>query len=210
MLRIHPDAWRCEALAKMSRLISNLRSHPQVVICRMMAALQDEVARRLLAGPDSGLEYRAMNLEVAFYSHPTYLFEVDRTAYVPEPNVDGAVVKFALRAQQQWPLQSDLDFLKLVSGKHRQLSTPLVSEEYEYGFLHLEAAVLQPASVVALHCAGAAGIHGAEEDAAQHAAEQMVSSGPGGCVCRGWRAAECAPAAAALGGLCRSVAAPAS
>lgn len=56
-----------------------------------------------------------MNLEVAFYSQPTYLFEVDRTAYAPEPNVDGAVIRFALCAQQQWPLQTDLAFLSLVS-----------------------------------------------------------------------------------------------
>lgn len=37
---------------------------------------QDEVAHRLVAGPGSGAEYRAMNLEVAFYSDPTYLFQV--------------------------------------------------------------------------------------------------------------------------------------
>lgn len=80
--------------------------------------MQDEVARRLVAGPDAGLDYRAMNLEVAFYSRPTYLFEVDRTAFNPAPNVDGAVVQFLLRPRQQWPLQSDLQFLSLV-GAHQ-------------------------------------------------------------------------------------------
>lgn len=67
-----------------------------------------------MAGPDGGLDYRAMNLEVALYSQPTYLFKVDRTAYVPEPNVDGAVVRFKLRARQQYALQDDLKFLGLV------------------------------------------------------------------------------------------------
>ena len=70
-----------------------------------------------MAGPDAGLAYRAMNLEVAFYSQPEYLFEVDRTAFDPAPNVDGAVVKFVLRPKHQWPLQSDLQFLSLV-GAH--------------------------------------------------------------------------------------------
>jgi 16S rRNA A1518/A1519 N6-dimethyltransferase RsmA/KsgA/DIM1 with predicted DNA glycosylase/AP lyase activity len=68
-----------------------------------------------VAGPNAGLDYRAMNLEVTFYSQPVYLFEVDRTAFIPAPNVDGAVVKFLLRPRQQWPLQTDLQFLSLVS-----------------------------------------------------------------------------------------------
>ena len=80
--------------------------------------MQDEVARRLVAGPAAGLDYRAMNLEVAFYSQPAYLFEVDRTAFSPAPNVDGAVVQFLLRPRQQWPLRTDLQFLSLV-GAHR-------------------------------------------------------------------------------------------
>lgn len=78
---------------------------------------QDEVARRLVAGPDGRLDYRAMNLEVAFYSKPTYLFEVDRTAYFPEPNVDGAVVEFELRTRHQYLLQEDMHFLNLVRCK---------------------------------------------------------------------------------------------
>jgi len=76
--------------------------------------LQDEVAHRLVAGPGSGAEYRAMNLEVAFYSDPTYLFQVDRTAYIPEPNVDGAVVRFRLKQRSAYPLQDDLAFNKMV------------------------------------------------------------------------------------------------
>jgi len=81
------------------------------------------VARRLVAGPDGGLDYRAMNLEVAFYSQPTYLFEVDRTAYFPAPNVDGAVVRFQLRPRRHYPLEDDLQFQNLVrciSGKKRR------------------------------------------------------------------------------------------
>lgn len=42
----------------------------------LVYAAQDEVALRLLAAPQSGEDYRAMNVEVALYSHATYLFQV--------------------------------------------------------------------------------------------------------------------------------------
>lgn len=38
------------------------------------------MALRLVAGPTSGLDYRAMNVEVAFYSNPTYLFQASPPA----------------------------------------------------------------------------------------------------------------------------------
>jgi 16S rRNA A1518/A1519 N6-dimethyltransferase RsmA/KsgA/DIM1 with predicted DNA glycosylase/AP lyase activity len=93
-----------------------LSSGDQFWLTASTCGSKDEVARRLVAGPDSGLDYRAMNLEVAFYSQPEYLFEVDRTAFIPAPNVDGAVVKFLLRPPRQWPLQTDLQFLSLVGA----------------------------------------------------------------------------------------------
>ena len=78
---------------------------------------QDEVAQRLTAASPGGSDYRAMNIEVGFYSQPRYVFKIDRTAYFPQPKVHGALVDFALRSPSaRHPLPtSDTDFLKMVS-----------------------------------------------------------------------------------------------
>lgn len=82
--------------------------------------MQDEVAQRLTAASPGGSDYRAMNIEVGFYSQPRYVFKIDRTAYFPQPKVHGALVDFALRTPSaRHPLPtSDSEFLKMVSGQH--------------------------------------------------------------------------------------------
>lgn len=62
------------------RASSNPRIVHRCFTLRICDADQDEVALRLVAGPTSGLDYRAMNVEVAFYSNPTYLFQANRPA----------------------------------------------------------------------------------------------------------------------------------
>ena len=57
-----------------------------------------------------------MNIEVAYFSRPRYLFKVDRSAYFPVPKCDGAMVDFELRpaaARPQLPI-TDAQFLSLV------------------------------------------------------------------------------------------------
>ena len=57
-----------------------------------------------------------MNIEVAYFSRPRYLFKVDRSAYFPVPKCDGAMVDFELRpaaARPQLPM-TDAQFLGLV------------------------------------------------------------------------------------------------
>ena len=73
------------------------------------------MAQRLTAAAPGGSDYRAMNIEVGFYSQPRYVFKIDRTAYFPQPKVHGALVDFALRspaARHPLPI-SDADFLKM-------------------------------------------------------------------------------------------------
>ena len=82
------------------------------------------MAERLTAASPG--DYRAMNIEVAFFSRPRYLFKVDRSAYFPIPKCDGAMVDFELRpadARPQVPM-TDGQFLSLVrpglSADHKQ------------------------------------------------------------------------------------------
>ena len=86
----------------------------QLIFSSRLHWLQDEVAQRLTAATPG--DYRAMNIEVAFFSRPRYLFKVDRSAYFPVPKCDGAMVDFELRpaaARPQLPM-TDAQFLGVV------------------------------------------------------------------------------------------------
>lgn len=81
--------------------------------------------------------------------------QVDRTAYIPEPNVDGAVVRFRLKQRSAYPLQDDLAFNKMVR-KVRRVFVSTCS-----GVLQLNQC---------FHgAAGTASIYREAQDAAQHA-----------------------------------------
>ena len=59
--------------------------------------LQDETAQRLTECSVGDTNYRAMNVFVDCYcSDREYLFKIDRKAFFPAPNVDGALAHFKL------------------------------------------------------------------------------------------------------------------
>ena len=66
-----------------------------------------------------------MNIEVAYFSRPRYLFKVDRSAYFPVPKCDGAMVDFDLRsaaARPQLPM-TDAQFLGLVRRYNNDIAS---------------------------------------------------------------------------------------
>ena len=63
----------------------------------VLLLLQDEAAQRLCQCSVGDHNYRAMNVLVDCYcSSREYLFKIDRKAFFPAPNVDGAMVHFKL------------------------------------------------------------------------------------------------------------------
>ena len=56
--------------------------------------LQDEAAQRLVSTCAGDTNYRAMNVLICMYAEPEYLFKIDRKAFFPKPNVDGAMARF--------------------------------------------------------------------------------------------------------------------
>lgn len=64
--------------------------------------LQDEAARRLCECRAGDSNYRAMNVLVdCFCSSTEYLFKIDRKAFFPAPNVDGALAHFKIRPREE-------------------------------------------------------------------------------------------------------------
>ncbi|XP_068634531.1 ribosomal RNA small subunit methyltransferase, chloroplastic isoform X3 [Aristolochia californica] len=92
--------------------------------------LQDEAASRLVDAPLGTPEYRPINIFVNFYSVPQYKFKVPRANFFPQPNVDGAVVKFKLKQSMDYPpVASPKSFFSMVNsafnGKRKMLRKSL-------------------------------------------------------------------------------------
>ncbi|XP_078447948.1 ribosomal RNA adenine dimethylase family protein isoform X2 [Wolffia australiana] len=92
--------------------------------------LQHETALRLTDSQLRSSDYRAINIFVNFFSDAEYQFKVDRKNFFPEPNVDGAVVKFKLRRPADYPAVGSVkDFFSMVNsafnGKRKMLRKSL-------------------------------------------------------------------------------------
>lgn len=75
----------------------------------IVVMIQKEVAERMCAKP-GGKEYGSLSLAVQYFCEPSLVTIVPRTVFVPQPNVDSAVIQ--LRVRREPPVQvEDEDFL---------------------------------------------------------------------------------------------------
>lgn len=82
-------------------------------ISGMTLLMQKEVARRIVAAPDSK-EYGVLSISTQVLTKPVLKFMVSRGAFSPPPDVDSAVVHFEIRTS---PLHDGLDedlFMEIV------------------------------------------------------------------------------------------------
>lgn len=61
-------------------------------ITSISVMIQKEVAERMIAKP-GGKIYGALSVAVQYYSNPTIITSVPKTVFIPQPNVDSAVIK---------------------------------------------------------------------------------------------------------------------
>lgn len=66
------------------------------LLSAVIVMVQEEVARRFAAAPATP-EYGSITVFLNFYSKVSYGFKVTRNCFFPKPNVDSAVIKFALQ-----------------------------------------------------------------------------------------------------------------
>ena len=62
----------------------------------IVVMIQKEVAERMAAKP-GGKEYGSLSVAVQYYCEPELVCIVPRTVFIPQPNVDSAVIKLSLR-----------------------------------------------------------------------------------------------------------------
>lgn len=101
--------------------------------------IQKEVADRIVAEKDNK-QYGSLSVFVNYYSSPEIVLDVPRTVFIPQPNVDSAVIKLTLKDNL---VEVDQDiFFKLVKsafGKRRKT----ILNSMTSGYLRLEKADLK-------------------------------------------------------------------
>lgn len=88
-------------------------------IDRMVLMMQKEVAERIDAAPGSKA-YGSLSIAVQLHSEVKLAFIVPKTAFVPQPNVDSAIVEFVGRQEPLVTVQNQQLFDQLVRGAFAQ------------------------------------------------------------------------------------------
>jgi 16S rRNA (adenine1518-N6/adenine1519-N6)-dimethyltransferase len=81
--------------------------------------VQKEAADRLCALPGSR-ECGAVSAAVRYYAEPRILFEVDRSSFLPPPNVDSAVIRLDLRTEPAVSIKNEKHFFALIKAAFGQ------------------------------------------------------------------------------------------
>ncbi len=87
--------------------------------CFLLVMVQQEVARRLVAGPNDR-DYGALSIAVQYYTEPKILFWAPRTVFYPRPEVDSAVVCLLRRKKPAVEVPDEDLFFRLVRSAFGQ------------------------------------------------------------------------------------------
>lgn len=88
-------------------------------IDEMVVMMQKEVAERISAQPGSKA-YGSLSIAAQFYMEASIAFIVPKTAFVPQPNVDSAILKLTKREQPIVTVKDEERFFRLVKGAFQQ------------------------------------------------------------------------------------------
>lgn len=85
----------------------------------IVVMIQKEVAERIAAKPGTK-EYGSLSIATQFYAEATTEMIVPKTVFVPQPNVDSAVLKLTIRKDPPVKLKSEEYFFKVVRASFAQ------------------------------------------------------------------------------------------
>ena len=86
---------------------------------QMTVMMQKEVADRISAKPGSKA-YGSLSIATQYYMEASIAFIVPKTAFVPQPNVDSAILKLTRRSQPLVNVENEDAFFRLVKGAFQQ------------------------------------------------------------------------------------------
>lgn len=99
----------------------------------IVVMIQKEVAERMAAKP-GGKEYGSLSVAVQFYCEPELVCIVPQTVFVPQPNVDSAVIRLKVRSKPAVEVTDAKHFFDVVQASFAQrrktLANNLLSRFY--------------------------------------------------------------------------------
>lgn len=88
-------------------------------IKRYCVMIQKEVAQRLSGTPGTK-DYNALSVAIQYYTEPKIVLNVPRTVFIPQPNVDSAVLKLKVRTTPLVEVKDEKLFFHVVKGSFIQ------------------------------------------------------------------------------------------
>lgn len=85
----------------------------------IVVMIQKEVAQRMAAKP-GGKEYGSLSVAVQYYCKPEIVCTVPHTVFIPQPNVDSAVIKLSLRDKPAVDVPDEAYFFSVVQASFAQ------------------------------------------------------------------------------------------
>lgn len=85
----------------------------------IVVMIQKEVAERMAARP-GGKEYGSLSIAVQYYCEPELVVNVPHTVFIPQPNVDSAVIKLRLRQEPPVKVRDESFFFEVVQAAFAQ------------------------------------------------------------------------------------------
>ena len=85
----------------------------------IVVMIQKEVAERMAARP-GGKEYGSLSVAVQYYCVPKLVCTVPHTVFIPQPNVDSAVIKLSLRDKPAVDVPDEDHFFRVVQASFAQ------------------------------------------------------------------------------------------
>lgn len=86
---------------------------------RIVVMIQKEVAERMSAKP-GGKEYGSLSIAVQYYCEPEIVTIVPHTVFIPQPNVDSAVIKLKVRERPAVEVADEAFFFEVVQASFVQ------------------------------------------------------------------------------------------
>ncbi|GGA51165.1 16S rRNA (adenine(1518)-N(6)/adenine(1519)-N(6))-dimethyltransferase RsmA [Paenibacillus physcomitrellae] len=85
----------------------------------IVVMIQKEVAERMAAAP-GGKEYGSLSIAVQYFSEPELVCVVPHTVFIPQPNVDSAVIRLKVRQERPVEVRDEAFFFEVVQASFAQ------------------------------------------------------------------------------------------
>ena len=92
----------------------------------LVVMIQKEVAERIVAKPNSKA-YGALSVAIQYYTVPEIMFTVSNKSFIPEPEVQSAVLRCTLREQPPVDVKDEQLFFKTVRSSFAQRRKTLIN-----------------------------------------------------------------------------------